>query len=170
MITLATREHLRAINDIYNQAVKDGLRTAHTNVFPMDERQTWFYEHPADRYPIFVFIKNEKVLGWISISEYRSDRQALDEVVEVSYYVHYDYHGHGIGSQLMQQAIDFSTESHYRIMVAILVGDNEPSIGLLKKYNFLEGGRIPNAIHYNQEFHDHLYMYKCLSSHKVLNN
>lgn len=164
MITLATQNHLRDINDIYNQAVKDGLRTAHTNPLLMNERKNWFYSHPKDRYPIFVYLENDDLLGWISLSAYRSDREALDEVVEVSYYVHYEHHGEGIGSALMQHAIHFCMEANYRMMVAILVSDNYPSIALLQKYNFLEGGRIPNAIHYKQQFRDHLYMYKKLAT------
>ena len=165
MITLATFEHLPAINSIYNQAVEDGLRTAHVTPLSLVERKSWFYEHSEDRYPVFVYIQDDRVLGWISISAYRADRQALDEVVEVSYYVHYDHHGKGIGSRLMQYAINFCTKAHYRMMVAILIGNNRPSIGLLRKYDFQEGGRIPNAIHSNKEFQDHLYMYKILSLH-----
>jgi len=167
MITLATLEHLPAINSIYNQAVEDGLRTAHIKPLSLNERKLWFYEHSEDQYPIFVYIQENQILGWISISAYRADRQALDEVVEVSYYVHYDHHGEGIGSLLMQHAVDFCETAHYRTMIAILVSDNRPSIALLKKYDFREGGRIPKAIHYKTEFRDHIYMYKILSSHFV---
>ncbi|HYX08874.1 MAG TPA: GNAT family N-acetyltransferase [Bacteroidales bacterium] len=163
MIALATTEHLSAINDIYNQAVDDGLRTAHIHPLSMKERKSWFFEHSEDQYPVFVYLKGDKIIGWISISAYRSDRQALDEVVEVSYYVDYDYHHQGIGSELMQHAIAFSIGHRYRIMVAILVGDNHPSVGLLKKYGFKEVGRIPDAIHFQQEFHDHLFMSKKLT-------
>ncbi|MGD8427192.1 MAG: GNAT family N-acetyltransferase [Balneolaceae bacterium] len=164
MITFAKKHHLQAINDIYNQAVEDGFRTAHTCPISMSERKSWFYHHTEKRYPVFVFIEDERVVGWLSISSYRSDRQALDEVVEVSYYVDYHHHGKGIATRLMQHAIDFCDDAGYRIMVAILVSDNKPSFSFLKKFDFREGGRIPNAIHYHNEFRDHLYMFKNLSS------
>jgi phosphinothricin acetyltransferase len=162
MIRLAQSKHIKQINNIYNQAVKDGLRTAHIETVSIQEREAWLGNHSMDRYPIFVYLEDDKVLGWISISPYRSDRQALDEVVEVSYYVDYDHHGKGIASQLMEHSISFCKTASYRIMVAILVSGNEPSIGLLHKFNFSEAGRIPDAIHYKDEFRDHLFMYRKL--------
>lgn len=130
-ITFATSKYLPEINLIYNQAVKDGLRTAHIHSLSEPERQSWFSEHSKIYYPIFVYLRDKRVLGWLSISAYRSDRQALDEVVEISYYVHYDFHQQGIGTKLMERAINFCLNHCYRIMVAILVSENKPSIALL---------------------------------------
>ncbi len=160
MIRLASSNHLEPINKIYNQAVQDGLRTAHTDPIPLAERKLWFQDHSRDNYPIFVAEQNGTVVGWISVSPYRSDRQALNEVVEVSYYVDYDHHGTGIGTALMNHAIKFCKRKNYRLIVAILVSQNEPSLALLNKFGFHEGGRIPNAIRYGDEYRDHLYMYK----------
>lgn len=163
MIIPARSEHLKAINNIYNQAVLDGLRTAHTNPLSLKKRRQWFQRHSPDQHPVFVYMEGEEVLGWISISPYRREREALDEVVEVSYYVHYDHHGEGIATSLMEQAITFCNSAGYRILVAVLIDGNESSIKLLKKFSFREGGRIPDAVHYEDEFRDHLYMYKNIS-------
>ena len=162
MIRLAMPKHLEPINAIYNQAVEDGLRTAHTDQTSFTERKLWFQDHSKVQYPVFVEEQNDTILGWLSISPYRSDRQALNEVVEVSYYVDYDHHGCGIGTKLMNHAVQFCCEKNYRLMVAILVSQNEPSLALLHKFGFKEGGRIPNAIHYEDTYRDHVYMYKSL--------
>lgn len=161
MIEPARLEHLEAINDIYNQAIEDGLRTAHIKPLTYEERKSWFDRHPSDKFPVFVYSDNEgNVLGWISISAYRSDRQALNDVVEISYYVDYDHHGKGIATELMDHALQFCKESDYRIAVAILISSNKASIKLLQKFGFVEGGRIPDALHFGDEYRDHLYMYK----------
>lgn len=162
MITLAKPKHLQKINEIYNQAVKDGLRTAHTAPVSLDKRKNWFERHSREQYPIWVYKDDEDVLGWISVSPYRSGREALNEVVEVSYYVDYNSHGQGIATTLMEHAVQFCRDSGYRIAVAILISDNKSSIALVEKFGFAEGGRIPDAIHYQNEFRDHLYMYKKL--------
>lgn len=162
MIRPASSKHLASINDIYNQAVDDGLRTAHIEPISHAERKLWYQKHSEEQYPIFVYEQGQQVLGWLSLSPYRTDRQALDEVVEVSYYVDYQHHKQGIGSQLMDRAITFCCQHHYRLIVAILVDQNEPSLGLLRKFGFKEGGRMPKAIHYEDEYRDHLYMYKKL--------
>ncbi|NGP86789.1 GNAT family N-acetyltransferase [Fodinibius halophilus] len=163
MIRLAQSEHLNAINKIYNQAVEDGLRTAHTQPLSLQERKRWFNNHSSTLYPVFVYQQDDDVIGWLSISPYRSDREALDDVVEISYYVDYNHHGEGIGSKLMQYGLDFCSSAPYRIVVAILINSNETSIKLLEKFGFVEGGRIPDAIHYEGEFRDHLYMFKKLN-------
>jgi len=159
-ISPAKPKHLQAINNIYNQAVKDGFRTAHTEQTTMEDRTVWFYNHTSQRYPIFIFEQQDQVLGWLSLSAYRFDRQALDEVVEVSYYVDYAHHRQGIASKLLQHAINFSKQAGYRIMVALLVEGNEGSIKLLEKFAFHPSGSIPAAIHHEDEYRDHLYYSK----------
>lgn len=164
MIVLAQPTHLQAINRIYNQAVRDGFRTAHDQPVDLNYRKQWFDQHPEDQYPVWVYSKNDEVLGWVSLSPYRPGRKALDEVAEVSYYVDYEHHNQGIATQLMKQAIAFCKDHSYRIVVAILLSQNAPSIRLLKNFNFQEGGCIPDAYHYQGEFRDHLYMYKKLNT------
>lgn len=161
MIEAARPEHLKAINNIYNQAIEDGLRTAHIKPLTYEERESWFKKHPPDKFPVFVYLdRKNNVLGWISVSAYRSDRQALNDVVEISYYVDYDHHGKGIATELMEHALQFCKDSDYRIAVAILISSNKASIKLLQKFGFAEGGRIPDALHFGDEYRDHLYMYK----------
>ncbi|MGM0546295.1 MAG: N-acetyltransferase family protein [Bacteroidota bacterium] len=162
MITPARPEHLPTINAIYNQAVADGFRTAHTTPVSLAERKEWFANHPQDTYPIFVYLDDNSVLGWLSVSTYSKNRQALKEVVEISYYTDYDHHNQGIASALMKHGLQFCTQFGYRIAVAILVGDNQPSIALLEKFGFSEAGRIPDGLNFGGEFRDHLYMYRKL--------
>lgn len=158
MIARAQKEHLPEINDIYNQAINDGLRTAHLSPISEQERLEWFEHHDNEQFPIFVWLDNDTVLGWLSVSPYRSGRDALSEVAEISYYVDYNRHGEGIASELMKHAIAYCSRASYRILVAILISGNEESIGLLHKFGFEESGRIKRAIHYKDIYRDHLYM------------
>lgn len=158
VIIKAQSEHLAEIDRIYNQAIEDGFRTAHLKPLTAEERQSWFDAHPEDSFPIFVCIENDAVLGWISISPYRSGRGALGEVAEVSYYVDYAHHGNGIASKLMGHAIAYCRESPFRILVAILVSNNDESKGLLHKFDFEEAGRVNDAFSYAGELRDHVYM------------
>lgn len=158
MITRARIEHLSQIDDIYNQAIRDGLRTAHLSPLSSQERRDWFEQHKKEQFPIFVWQEDDAVYGWLSISPYRSGRDALSEVAEVSYYVDYQRHGEGIASELMEHGISFCKKADFRILVAILISGNEESIGLLEKFGFEESGRITRAIHYRDMYRDHVYM------------
>ena len=162
MIRFAKEAHLRDIDRIYNQAIEDGLRTAHLKPLDPRERRAWFNRHNAGTFPIFVFTEGGQTLGWLSLSHYRSGRGALSEVAEVSYYVDYDYHGKGIASKLMDSAISFCENTPIRMLVAILISGNEESIGLLKKYGFEEWGRVPEGIRYEDQLRDHVYWGKKL--------
>lgn len=162
MIRFALPGDLKAINTIYRQAVRAGLQTAHTEAPSLKERRRWFDNHSRQRHPVFVYERKGMVTGWLSVSPYRAGRQALDEVVEISYYVHSDHQGQGVGTRLIERAIDFCGDTGYRIMVAILIEGNEASLALLNKFDFREGGRIPEAVHYRETFRDHLYYYKRL--------
>ncbi|MCW9706688.1 GNAT family N-acetyltransferase [Fodinibius salsisoli] len=164
MISLAQPSQLESINRIYNQAVRDGFRTAHSQPVDINYRHEWFSRHPEECYPVFVYLEEDEVAGWLSVSAYRPGRQALNEVVEVSYYVDYNHQNRGIATQLMKQAVAFSTNQNYRILVAILLTKNAPSIRLLEHFGFEEGGRIPDAYHHQDEFRDHLYFYKRLDT------
>ena len=158
MITKAQEKHLQQIDAIYNQAVRDGLRTAHTQPLSREEREAWFRRHDNELYPIFVWLEDQSVKGWLSVSPYRSGRDALDEVVEISYYVDYGNHGKGIASELMRYGIAYCKKNKFRILVAILISGNDESVGLLKKFGFKESGRIQRAVHYKDIYRDHVYM------------
>jgi len=158
LITRARVEHLSQIDDIYNQAVNDGLRTAHLSPLSEKERNEWFKRHDNELFPVFVWLENEAVKGWLSVSPYRSGRDALSEVAEISYYVDYREHGRGIASELMHYGIEYCKKAPFRILVAILISGNEESIGLLNKFGFKESGRIKKAVHYNDLYRDHVYM------------
>ncbi|MDZ7715556.1 MAG: N-acetyltransferase family protein [Balneolaceae bacterium] len=163
MIRFAKEAHLRDIDRIYNQAIEDGLRTAHLEPLDPRERRAWFNNHNQGSFPIFVFTEDGKTLGWLSLSPYRPGRGALSEVAEVSYYVDYNHHDSGIASQLMESAISFCDNTPLRILVAILISGNSASIELLQKFGFEEWGRIPEGIHYDGQFKDHVYWGKRLS-------
>ncbi len=106
MIRKATTKDLEAINNIYNQAVLHGYQTADTEIVTIKTRKDWFKNHDLINYPVFVFIKDETVVAWLSLSAYRPGRKALKTLAEISYYVHNDFQVHGIGTKLMEFALD----------------------------------------------------------------
>jgi L-amino acid N-acyltransferase YncA len=75
----ARPDELPAINEIYNQAVRQGFCTAHLEQVSMAERKQWFASHEPTRFPFFVTL-DEGVSGWISLGPYREGRQALSHV------------------------------------------------------------------------------------------
>jgi len=156
-IRLAKEEDLPAINTIYNQAVEQRFCTAHLARVDMEYRQNWFSAHHPDRYPVYVFLEEKKVTGWVSLGAYRADRQALAHVGEVSYYVDRESRGRGLGSSLLEYAIKVAPAKGLSILVAILLDKNPTSIALLKKFGFSQWGSMPGIALIGEERANHLY-------------
>jgi len=156
-IRKARQADLPAINEIYNQAVRQRFCTAHLEEMKIGERERWFALHNNASYPVFVAITGREVAGWISLGPYREDRQALAHVAEVSYYVHEQERGNGVGSSLLRRAIQIAPDYGFSILIAILLSRNPSSIGLLEKFGFEEWGRMPAIARVDGELADHLY-------------
>ena len=156
-IRLAEEKDIVDINRIYNQAIRQGFCTAHLEPLDIEYTRHWFSDHVTGSYPVFVSYENEKVTGWISLGPYRSDRQALTHVGEVSYYVDRNHQGRGVGSRLLAHAIDVSPSCGITVLIAILLDKNPASIGILEKFGFSMWGCMPGIAKIGLETADHLY-------------
>ena len=125
-IRLAELKDLNSIVKIYNQAIIKGHSTADTEVFTLEQKLPWFeyhYENKA-KHPIFVFEKDNNIVAWGSVSEYRPGRKALESTVEVSYYVHNDHQGQGIGKKLLEYIIPGCAPSTCLAFLELHSGDS----------------------------------------------
>lgn len=100
IIRIGLNKDLKEIVEITNQAIRTKIFTGFTEEFTVNGRKRWFKEHIKSKYPILVAENEGKIVGWISISPYRSGRKALEKTVEVSYFVHEDYKRKGIGNKI----------------------------------------------------------------------
>ena len=148
---------LNQINNIYNQSIPSKTSTAHLLPVTMEEREVWFSKHSENKYPIFLAEENNKVLGWISISPYRTGRQALRFTGEVSYYIHEDHQNTGIATYLLAYVIDNCKKYEIKNLIAILMAHNTNSIKLLEKFNFEKWGTMPKILDIDGNEYDHLY-------------
>ncbi len=123
----------------------------------MSERLEWFRLHDPDRFPVYVAADNREILGWISLGPYRSDRQALAHVAEVSFYVESGNRGKGVGSSLLEYVIGVAPRFCMEALIAILLDKNPSSKSLLYKFGFQEWGRMPGIAKIEGKMIDHLY-------------
>ena len=140
----ATIEDLADIVNIYNQAISKGFQTADISPVEIEERKLWFEEHSHCHYPIYVYIDKNEVVGWLSISPYRKGREALRFTAEVSYYIDENHQKQGIGSRLLQHAIQDMPKLGLKTLFAILLDVNQGSKRLLEKFGFDRWGYLPN--------------------------
>jgi Sortase and related acyltransferases len=156
-IRIAEIADLERITEIYNQAVSSKFETADTVVFDSKDRLDWFYSHPQETYPIFVYELNGAVVGWISISPYRCGRKALRFTAEISYYVHSGFKRKGIGSKLVEFTLNKGKTLNFKTLFAIILDKNIASINLLKKFGFTEWGHLPDVADFDGVECGHVY-------------
>lgn len=157
IMRLATKADLPEIMDIYNQAIGQGFCTAHLENVDEHYMQGWFGRHRADCYPVYVCEEKEGLSGWVSLGPYREGRQALQHVVEVSYYVHQQQRGKGRGSRLLAHAIRAAPPLGFSVVLAILLENNPASVALLKKHQFSLWASLPGLALIDGRPINHLY-------------
>lgn len=148
---------LEQLTEIYNQAILTKRCTCDMEVFSTEQRHEWFNEHQNERYPVWVFEADRKVIGYASLSPYRTGRKALSNVCEISYYVDFYYHRNGIGTRLIDFTLKEAKIKGFRNAIAILLDCNISSIGLLKKFGFCEWGKMPEIAEFDDSTYSHLY-------------
>lgn len=157
MIRHAEKKDLDIINDIYNHSVLAKFETADTELTTTEGRLIWFKQHDLNSFPIYVYEYDGIVAAWLSFSPYRSGRKALRFTAEISYYVQKDFKRLGIGSRLIEFVLNESKKLKFKSVFAIVLDKNLPSIGLLKKYNFIRWGHLPEIADFDGEECGHLY-------------
>jgi L-amino acid N-acyltransferase YncA len=148
---------LPAIVEIYNQAVALKSATAELSPVTVESRTAWLRDHDPRSYPVFVAESEGSVVGWCSLSPYRAGRLALRYTAEISYYVHEDFRGRGIGSRLVAFTIEESRTRQIKTLVAILLDINRPSVRLLEKLGFAKWGHLPRVADFDGRECGHLY-------------
>jgi len=166
MIRTAHFDDLETIVEIYNAAIDAGFQTGFTERTSVDERIGWFNEHTPDQYPLFVYIDDGKVAGWLSISPYRAGRGAFRYSVEISYFIHVDYRKKGIASQLLVYAINACRQLNYKTAIAIILDKNTASINLMEKFNFQKWAFLPGVADFNGIECSHVYYGMKLHPHE----
>ena len=155
-VRVARRSDLPAIVEIYNQAVASHA-TADLDPVTVCDREPWFGRHDPERYPILVATSGDTILGWLSLSEYRSGRRAVRQTAEVSYYVHEDHRRSGVATRLVREAMQRGADLGFRTLFAILLDDNVASVALLERLGFEEWGRLPRVADFDGREVGHLY-------------
>jgi len=155
-IRIAKQDDLPEIVAIYNQAVLQRGATADLTPITVESRRDWFGDHSFESWPVWVMEDAGIILGWCSLSAYRPGRMALRHTAEISYYVHEKYRRKGIGTALIQNAIDQCISLQIKNLFTLLLDINTPSIQLLEKFGFSKWGHMPDVAEIDGNICGHL--------------
>jgi phosphinothricin acetyltransferase len=131
----ATRDDLRAINDIYNHYVSRSTCTYQEIEETMADRQAWF-ENRSERHPVTVMELAGEVVAWGSLNVFRA-RSAYRFSTENSVYVRHDLIGAGLGRMILADQIAAARRLGYRTIIAGIDAEQAGSIRLHEQFGFV---------------------------------
>ena len=140
----ATQSDLPEIVAIYNQTIAGRMVTADLEPVSVTQRQVWFDSHKPQRHPIWVAERAGRIVGWLSFSAFHS-RAAYDASAELSIYIDTAERGHGLGSTLLQRAIEHAPTLGLYNLIGLIFGHNTPSLALFERYGFARWGTLPDV-------------------------
>ncbi|ETY73182.1 GNAT family N-acetyltransferase [Lactiplantibacillus fabifermentans] len=141
-LRVATMSDLPVIVDIYNQTIPGHQITADLKPVTVEQRRSWFLEHSADHYPLWVVLQADQVVGWMSFSPFYG-REAYAKTTEVSIYLDRNVQGQGLGSQVLEMIPDQVKKLGLTAVLAYIFSSNMPSIKLFKKFGYEQWGFLP---------------------------
>jgi len=149
----AVEDDLPAVVAIYNTAVPGRQATADTSEVTVAERRSWFFDHSAERRPIWVAEEEGKVAGWLSFQDFYG-RPAYRATAELSLYVDPGWQGRGVGRQLLAEALRRAPELGVKTLLGFIFGHNAPSLRLFAAHGFERWGVLPRVAQMDGTEHD----------------
>lgn len=131
--------------DIYNYEVVNGVATLDLEPRTLPEWQEWYEAHSDEHHPIIVGTIDGVVAGYASLSPYRP-KEAYKSTVELSIYIHQDYRGKGIATQLMDHILEIAkSDPLLHNVVSVITAGNEGSTKLHERFGFTYCGLTPQV-------------------------
>lgn len=131
--------------DIYNYEVVNGVATLDLEPRTLPEWHEWYEAHSDEHHPIIVGTIDGVVAGYASLSPYRP-KEAYKSTVELSIYIHQDYRGKGIATQLMDHILEIAkSDPLLHNVVSVITAGNEGSTKLHERFGFTYCGLTPQV-------------------------
>jgi len=131
---LATVEDIKAITDIYNEAVLTTDATFDLEPKTEEEQGVWLASHDQ-MHPVLVAELDGVVIGWASLSEW-SSRAAYDGTAEISLYIKDEFRGKGFGRRLLEDIMREGGRAGLHTVLARITTGNAVSIHLHESVGF----------------------------------
>ena len=134
-VRLAGLDDAEAIRAIYNREVTGSTVTFDLVPRTLADQRSWLEAHAGAHPAVVAEDDAGKVVGFGSLSPYRS-RPAYSTSVEDSVYVHEEARGAGVGKALLSELVRLSEVHGFHAVFARIVGGHEASIALHRGCGF----------------------------------
>jgi phosphinothricin acetyltransferase len=134
----------QAILDIVNHNILHSTSLYDYNIRSYEQQKTILEEKINKNFPVIVAELDGIVVGFGMYSEFRL-REAYQFTVEHSVYVSEDFHGNGVGKQLLQELINLARKQKLHTMIGVIDSENQSSVVFHEKFGFKTVGIIKES-------------------------
>ena len=134
----------QAILDIVNHNILHSTSLYDYNIRSYEQQKTILEEKINKNFPVIVAELDGIVVGFGMYSEFRF-REAYQFTVEHSVYVSEDFHGNGVGKQLLQELINLARKQKIHTMIGVIDSENQSSVVFHEKFGFKTVGIIKES-------------------------
>lgn len=134
----------QAILDIVNHNILHSTSLYDYNIRSYEQQKTILEEKINKNFPVIVAELDGIVVGFGMYSEFRF-REAYQFTVEHSVYVSEDFHGNGVGKQLLQELINLARKQKLHTMIGVIDSENQGSVVFHEKFGFKTVGIIKES-------------------------
>ena len=152
------------VKEVLNEVIKNKDSYLTEYLKSDDDILKWYYEHQdSDLYAIFVAEIDGNLVGWVSLSNFRSI-DGYDISVELSIYVSSLYYRMGVSFVLIQYVEAFARfKGLVHKIISVITSTNEASIALHTKCGFEVEGILKEAAKKNGKYQDVVLMSKIIN-------
>lgn len=143
IVRLVKKEDVELIWKIRNHP-NIRLASSNTQEFLLADHNKWFIEkYFTDQDNLCYVLEDDRVIGYC-----RFDYDKKNNYYVVSIAIDPDYHGKGLGNQLIYQSLSLFIQTKKVVKVfAEIKKDNNKSLGLFKKNNFMIADEDENNLY-----------------------
>ena len=134
----------QAILDIVNHNILHSTSLYDYNIRSYEQQKTILEEKINKKFPVIVAELDGIVVGFGMYSEFRF-REAYQFTVEHSVYVSEDFHGNGVGKQLLQELFNLARKQKIHTMIGVIDSENQGSVVFHEKFGFKTVGIIKES-------------------------
>ena len=140
-----------------DSVAREGRYLAMQEAPPLDASTSWVNSHITHNYPLHIIqTEDDRIIGWCDITP--SPRQGFKHRAELGIGLHADFRGLGLGTKLIQSAIEHAKQIKLIRIELDVRESNSAAIKLYYKVGFSIEGTIKKGIQVNSGYENILLM------------
>lgn len=135
--------------EIYNLAVATRKCSCDLDPVTVAARRPAFLQHTPNHRPLWVAedrsTPRQGALGYLGFFHFMNERPGYFITADLAIYLHPEFQGKGLGTFLLERAIEHSPSLGIETLTATIFASNDASIALFRKMGFEQWGYMPRV-------------------------